>query len=61
MSDDGPPFSAATFSKFAKEWGFTHLTSSPHNPQSHWKLSLDPEKLTPKWPEKEQLRKTELE
>ena len=29
MSDSGPQFSASTFSKFADEWGFTHLTSSP--------------------------------
>lgn len=107
ISDNGPQFAAATFSKFAKEWGFTHLTSSPHYPQSNWEveravktaksllnksedpylallsyrstplyngyspaellmgrklrstLPLAPEKLTPKWPETEQLRKTE--
>ena len=35
MSDNGQPFSAATFSKFADEWGFTHLTSSPYYPQSN--------------------------
>ena len=32
ISDNGPQFSAATFSKFAEEWGSTHLTSSPHYP-----------------------------
>ena len=25
----------ASFSKFAEEWGFTHLTSSPYYPQSN--------------------------
>jgi transposase InsO family protein len=35
MSDNGPQFSAATFSKFVDEWGFTHLTSSPYYPQSN--------------------------
>ena len=35
MSDNGPQFSAATFSKFADEWGFTHLTSSPYYPRSN--------------------------
>ncbi|XP_044167255.1 uncharacterized protein K02A2.6-like [Acropora millepora] len=34
ISDNGPQFAAATFSKFAEEWGFTHLTSSPQYPQS---------------------------
>ena len=108
-ADNGSQFSAATFSKFAEEWGFTHLTSSPHYPQSNGEaeravqtakdlitksedpylallsyrstplhngytpaqllmgrklrstLPLAPEKLIPKWPETEQLRKTELE
>ena len=35
MSDNGPQFSAATFSKFADEWGVTHLTSSPYYPRSN--------------------------
>jgi len=34
-SDDGPQFSDPTFSKFSEEWGFTHLTSSPHYLQSN--------------------------
>ena len=35
VSDKGPQFAAATFSKFAEEWGFTHLTSNPQYPQSN--------------------------
>lgn len=35
ISDNGAQFSAATFSQFTEEWGFTHLTSSPHYPQSN--------------------------
>ena len=108
IADNGPEFLAATFSKFAEEWGFNHLTCSPHYPKSNgeaeiaghtakdlmnksedpylallsyrstplhngytpaellmgrklrFTLPLVPEKLTPKWPETEQLRKTEL-
>ena len=108
VSDNGPQFSAAGFSKFAEDWGFTHLTSSPRCPQSNGEaehavktvkalitksedpylallsyrstplqnrytpaellmgrklrssLPLSPEKLIPKLPDMEQLRKTEL-
>ena len=35
VSDNGPHFAADTFSKFAEEWGFTRLTSSPHYPQNN--------------------------
>ena len=35
VSDNGPQFAAATFSKFAEECGVAHLTSSPHYPQSN--------------------------
>ena len=35
VSNNGPQFAATTFSKFAEEWGFTHLTSSPHYPQKN--------------------------
>ena len=31
-SDNGPQYSAEVLSKFAKEYGFTHLTSSPYHP-----------------------------
>ena len=35
MSDNGPQYSASQFSKFAKEYGFTHTTSSPKYPQAN--------------------------
>ena len=35
MSDNGPQYSSYQFSHFAKDYGFTHLTSSPHFPQSN--------------------------
>ncbi|MGH0124947.1 UNVERIFIED_CONTAM: hypothetical protein FKN15_020833 [Acipenser sinensis] len=35
MSDNGPQYSAETFSLFAREYGFRHNTSSPRYPQSN--------------------------
>ncbi len=35
MSDNGPQFSAKYFRKFAKEWGFSHTTSSLRYPQAN--------------------------
>lgn len=35
MSDNGPQYSAASFNNFAKEYGFTHITSSPRYPQAN--------------------------
>ena len=35
MSDNGPQYSANEFTRFSKEWGFNHVTSSPTYPQSN--------------------------
>lgn len=35
ISDNGPHFSASAFHSFTEKWGFTHVTSSPHFPQSN--------------------------
>ena len=32
VSDNGPQYANKRFRKFAEEWGFTHLTSSPEHP-----------------------------
>ncbi|XP_014673256.1 PREDICTED: uncharacterized protein K02A2.6-like [Priapulus caudatus] len=37
ISDNGPQFSAEEFRRFAREWGFDHVTSSPGYPQSNGK------------------------
>ena len=37
-SDCGPQFTANTFKNFTKQWGFSHLTSSPRYPQSNGKI-----------------------
>ena len=35
VSDNGPNYASQEFTKFAKEWDFTHTTSSPYHPQSN--------------------------
>ena len=37
VSDNGPQFSSAEFTVFAKTWNFDHKTSSPHHHQSNGK------------------------
>ena len=34
-TDNGPQFSSREFTEFAKEYNFTHTTSSPHFPASN--------------------------
>ena len=34
-SDNGPQYTSAEFTNFAKEWGFEHTTSSPRFPKSN--------------------------
>ena len=34
-SDNGPEFDSSAFKKFAKHYGFKHITSSPRYPQSN--------------------------
>ena len=35
LSDNGPQYSSAEFKRFAEEYGFDHVTSSPRYPQSN--------------------------
>lgn len=38
ISDNGPQFSCREFEKFATDWEFEHVTSSPIYPQSNRKV-----------------------
>ena len=40
VTDNGPQYSSANFSKFAREWEFQHTTSSPLHRQSNGKAEL---------------------
>ena len=35
ISDNGPQYSAELYAKFAQQYGFKHITSSPHYPQGN--------------------------
>ena len=35
ITDNGPQYSSEMFKEFAREYGFVHVTSSPHFPQSN--------------------------
>ncbi len=35
VSDNGPQFSSSMFKRFASDWEFQHVTSSPRHPKSN--------------------------
>lgn len=44
ITDRGPQFDCETFGKFAKEWDFDHVMSSPRYPKSNGKASCEDSK-----------------
>ena len=34
-SDNGPQYTSIEYQQFAKQWGFTHVTTSPYHPQAN--------------------------
>lgn len=38
ISDNGPPYNSQEFKKFANEWGFQHVTTSPYYAQANGKV-----------------------
>ena len=40
LSDNGPQYSSVEFDEFATEYGFKHVTTSPHYPQANGEVEL---------------------
>ena len=59
MSDNGPQFLSAEFTKVEDEWEFTHMTSSPGYPKSNGRAEA-PVKAA-KTPVKKSIKENNLE
>ena len=49
VSDNGPHFSSSEFQEFAKEYGFKHVPSSPHNPMANGEVEWAVQTLKTPW------------